>query len=163
MGVCPARTLEPKGGGLHLLWGLYGWQPQMGKTVRTVMVLSGQYLSNVTNVNVEDYLVDSEANMVGAGPHFGQTGGNDNAANTVPNESTQPVSPGGVSFSTPSTANPRPTMSSTSMPSSSQFPGVVFFSFEFSTLQYFIESQSSSLSTRIDTMETSLFRSSNVS
>ncbi|KAL6005340.1 hypothetical protein ACLOJK_005906 [Asimina triloba] len=32
----------------RLLWGLYGQQPQRGKTVRTVMVQSGQYLSNVT-------------------------------------------------------------------------------------------------------------------
>ncbi|KAL5978410.1 hypothetical protein ACLOJK_029527 [Asimina triloba] len=73
------------------------------------------------DVNVKDYLVDPETNMVEAGPSFRQSGGNDDFANAVPSEFTQPVSPGGVQFYIPSTATSRPTMSFSSMPSSFQF------------------------------------------
>ncbi|KAL6002682.1 hypothetical protein ACLOJK_022901 [Asimina triloba] len=63
------------------------------------------------DVNVEDFLVDPDDNLGGAGPRSGKT---DDTEDIV-----IPVSPSGVPFSTPSTATSRPTMSSTSMPSSS--------------------------------------------
>ncbi|KAL5985561.1 hypothetical protein ACLOJK_027546 [Asimina triloba] len=77
------------------------------------------------DVNVEDFLMDPEANIGGAGPSSGKIGDTDDVANTGRNESTQPVSPGSVPFSTPSTTISRPTMSFGSMPSSSPFHGVI--------------------------------------
>ncbi|KAL6003100.1 hypothetical protein ACLOJK_023323 [Asimina triloba] len=72
-----------------------------------------------TDVNIEDYLVDSNANEVSTDDSFGQTGGHDDVKTAVPSESTQPVPPGGVPFLTRSTATSHPTMSSTYMSSSS--------------------------------------------
>ncbi|KAL5985049.1 hypothetical protein ACLOJK_038886 [Asimina triloba] len=73
------------------------------------------------DVNVKDFLVDPDDTMGGTGPCSGRTGDTDDVENAGRSESTQPISPGGVPFSTPSTAISRPTMSSTSMPSYSHF------------------------------------------
>ncbi|KAL6002242.1 hypothetical protein ACLOJK_037691 [Asimina triloba] len=114
-----------------------------------------------TDVNVEDFLVDPDDNLGGAGSHFSKTVDPNDVVTAGCSGSTQPVSPSGVLFSTPSTATSRPTMSSTSMPSTSQFHGVTgssgsqSYSFEFSTLQSFIRSQFASLSDRLGTLETS--------
>ncbi|KAL5979284.1 hypothetical protein ACLOJK_019182 [Asimina triloba] len=75
--------------------------------------------STPTNINIEDYLVDPDANVVWEGPNFGQTGGHDDVETAVPSESSELVSLGGVPFSTPSTTTSRPTMSSSSLLSSS--------------------------------------------
>ncbi|KAL5993168.1 hypothetical protein ACLOJK_014091 [Asimina triloba] len=61
-----------------------------------------------SGVNVDDFLMDPDDTMGGAGPSSGKTGGTDDVANAGHSEST----PGGVPFSTPSTATFRPTMSS---------------------------------------------------
>ncbi|KAL5996588.1 hypothetical protein ACLOJK_007507, partial [Asimina triloba] len=76
-----------------------------------------------TNVNVEDFLVDPDDNLGGAGSRFGKTVDPNDVMTAGCSGSTQPISPSGVSFSTPSTATSRPTMSSTSMSSTSQFHG----------------------------------------
>ncbi|KAL5973170.1 hypothetical protein ACLOJK_037197 [Asimina triloba] len=97
-----------------------------GKPPRWVKKGASSYEPSVppADVNVEDFLVELDDNLGGERPHSGKTDDTKDVMTAGHSESTQPASPGGVLFSTPSTTTSQPTMSSTSMPSSSQFQGV---------------------------------------